>query len=562
MASSSNVAHNYLMDEPALFDSFIYDAIGLMPLSGSFVDADDIDFIGYLALGLGPTLYPLYCRMMLHDNLRTEISLYGYVSTSIVHRSAFETEQSKEVPVYVNFLQPVIEHLNLPPKSTRIGPDNRFYVVYDLIGAFNSTTIVHLARHPIGYYPWSDFTTFAATHDAHASGSSAIIPSSSTMVSSDITQAHSSNEAFMTDAHDDQHLINGGLTSIHMSQTAVSSPSTFYSWITYSANVMDNATTSAPKSQTDRKSTRNASARRKAKKKEKGKEKEKAKAKPEGGLKAVIEKAENWKVALAYLRVLLRVAVCLGEIDNPFVLNSQRRGDAIHNAWPQALLRANVSVHELEEVKSLDSKTVMSHEDVLALANPLLSEFMYDARRLAFGSLGHSHGGFNLDDLGAGILLIDVIHGLLQQFIRPKSNALPIRLNGFAWFLCQQIAKEIMWHIVFRTSTTHGIPLVLADLNPADFRNAPHPPCPTMSLLGSCCYSALLEKYSTLTNIPVELLLQYPTPILVYNQLCETAVDLIAEHNDEGHPTLMASLSDLCSINADDVYRLGRASNS
>ncbi|KIK33556.1 hypothetical protein CY34DRAFT_18296 [Suillus luteus UH-Slu-Lm8-n1] len=118
-----------------------------------------------------------------------------------------------------------------------------------------------------------------------------------------------------------------------------------------------------------------------------------------------------------------------------------------------------------------------------------------------------------------------------------------------------------MWHIVFRPSTTHGAPLVLADLNPADFKDVDHPPYATMSLLGSSCYSALLQKYSILTNVPVDLLVQYPTPATVYEQLCETAAILIAQHNDVGHPALMATLSDLCHIVATDVNRLGRSDN-
>ncbi|KAG2151048.1 uncharacterized protein EDB93DRAFT_1249543 [Suillus bovinus] len=153
---------------------------------------------------------------------------------------------------------------------------------------------------------------------------------------------------------------------------------------------------------------------------QKGKAPKKDKVKYEGGLKRVIKDADNWKEALAYLRALLRVAVCLGHIDNPFLLNSQRRATAIDDVWPQALSRANISASELEDART---------------------------------------------------------------------------------------------------------------------------------------------KYSILTNVPVDLLVQYPTPATVYEQLCETAATLVAEHNDVGHPALMATLSDLCHIVATDVYRLGRSDN-
>ncbi|KAG2737753.1 hypothetical protein P692DRAFT_20883262 [Suillus brevipes Sb2] len=124
-------AHNHYMDSAALVDSCLFDNPGLMPNSGDLVGLNDIDFIGYLSVGHGPTLYPLYCRPMLHNALAVHISLYAYVLTSIVHCSVFETEQMAEVPVYVNSFFAVNAQLTLPAKSTRAGPDNRFYVVYD-----------------------------------------------------------------------------------------------------------------------------------------------------------------------------------------------------------------------------------------------------------------------------------------------------------------------------------------------------------------------------------------------------------------------------------------------
>jgi len=62
------------------------------------------------------------------------------------------------------------------------------------------------------------------------------------------------------------------------------------------------------------------------------------------------------------------------------------------------------------------------------------------------------------------------------------------------------------------------------------------------------CYSAVLDKYSALTNIPVDLLTQYPTPAQVYDQLCDTAVELVEIHDDQDHPKLMTDLSNLCKI--------------
>ncbi|KAG1865668.1 hypothetical protein C8R48DRAFT_672281 [Suillus tomentosus] len=536
MASSF---HDYMGEPSTLFDSFLFDNLGLMPLSGNLVGVDPIDFIGYLALGLGPTLYPLYasCRTTLHDKLKNHVTLYAYVSTPIFHFSAFDTVQSKEVPVYVNFPDPAVEQLSFPPKGTRIGPDNRFYVVYDSVGSNHSTTVVHLARHPVGYYPWSDtnFTTFAAMSNVYNTDVPATIPEYITpcanVMSDNVTQAHSSNDALITDAHHGaRQIISGDSTSVHASQEAMSDSPTVYSWISYSV--------STP---ADRKSTRSTSNNKKKKKTTK-------KSTPDGGLTMLIEACENWKKAVAHLRALLRLAVCFGEIDNPYLLNSERRASAIHNIWPRALLLADVSVDELEQVKSFNSSAFMTHASVLALVNPSLTEFLYDAKRLVLCSIGHSHAGFNLDGLAAGVLLIDMVQSLLQAFIRPKSNMLPIRVNSFAWFLAQQMAKEIMWHVVFRPYDSHGIRLVLANLEPDAFRNSDHPPFSTLSLLGTSCYAALLQKYSILIKVPVELIPHYPTTDQVFAELRETVTELVSEYDDEDHLEFMANLSQLCNI--------------
>ncbi|KAG1729752.1 hypothetical protein EDD22DRAFT_853073, partial [Suillus occidentalis] len=79
-------------------------------MQGDFVGVDHVDFIGYLILGTEPT-----CRTTLHAELKNHITLYAYVATSVIHFSAFEPAQSKEVPVFTN-------SFGFPPKGTRIGP--------------------------------------------------------------------------------------------------------------------------------------------------------------------------------------------------------------------------------------------------------------------------------------------------------------------------------------------------------------------------------------------------------------------------------------------------------
>lgn len=59
------------------------------------------------------------------------------------------------------------------------------------------------------------------------------------------------------------------------------------------------------------------------------------------------------------------------------------------------------------------------------------------------------------------------------------------QINGFTIFLAEQITKEIAYHIVFRINRTCKFMLILADLDPAAFRHAPHPPLDTLALVGS-----------------------------------------------------------------------------
>lgn len=62
------------------------------------------------------------------------------------------------------------------------------------------------------------------------------------------------------------------------------------------------------------------------------------------------------------------------------------------------------------------------------------------------------------------------------------------------------------------------------------------------------CYSALLQKYSILMKVPVELLTHYPTTAQVFVELRETIAELIDQHDDEGHLEFMANLLRLCDI--------------
>jgi hypothetical protein len=102
-----------------------------------------------------------------------------------------------------------------------------------------------------------------------------------------------------------------------------------------------------------------------------------------------------------------------------------------------------------------------------------------------------------------GLTLQHSLVTLLQMFTRPHAFLLPIRVsspssrslscsncvlqvNGFYAFLIHQASKEMIFHVVFRTTTTNRIRLTIADLEPETFRHAAHQPADLLALVGSC----------------------------------------------------------------------------
>jgi hypothetical protein len=102
-----------------------------------------------------------------------------------------------------------------------------------------------------------------------------------------------------------------------------------------------------------------------------------------------------------------------------------------------------------------------------------------------------------------GLTLHHSLVTLLQMFTRPHAFLLPIRVssprsrslscsdcvpqaNGFYAFLIHQACKEMVFHVVFRTTTTNRIRLTIVDLEPATFRHTTHQPVDLLALVGSC----------------------------------------------------------------------------
>jgi hypothetical protein len=123
-----------------------------------------------------------------------------------------------------------------------------------------------------------------------------------------------------------------------------------------------------------------------------------------------------------------------------------------------------------------------------------------------------------------GLTLQHSIMTLLQMFMQPYAHLLPIRVsypnslslsqsdcilqvNGFYTFLIHQASKEMIFHIVFRTTTTNRIHLTVADLEPATFRHAAHLPVDLLALVGLCVsapyYIGVLLAFITTLVLPI-----------------------------------------------------------
>ncbi|KAG1894962.1 uncharacterized protein F5891DRAFT_1194769 [Suillus fuscotomentosus] len=266
-------------------------------------------------------------------------------------------------------------------------------------------------------------------------------------------------------------------------------------------------------------------------------------------LQRIMTTCPNWRRGLAYLRILTRVNVCCGHSGNPHILvtvdYADRRRELLRSCWPQALIRANIASENLETVLTRDTQVPMSESAVLALALPWLSQFMYDNRRVAVRSMDDSRifGLGNFFGLAQRHCIVD----LLQMFIHPYAHSLPLSVNSFVKFLENQMAKELAYHVIFRTTATCRVRLTLADLEPQIFRNATNTPVDTLALMGSCCYQALLARLIAIWGT-VDVMPDYPSASQVHGELRETAIMLILQVEDPQYVPFMGKLGELCTI--------------
>ncbi|KAG2123403.1 hypothetical protein BD769DRAFT_1389257 [Suillus cothurnatus] len=248
-------------------------------------------------------------------------------------------------------------------------------------------------------------------------------------------------------------------------------------------------------------------------------------------LKAIMIAYPKWRLVLAYLRLLMRVAILKGESENPHLITRTlltTKNTFITNLFAQSLIQANTTLQELEMVISTKDSKVISERKVLCLTISWLSEFIRDTKRMMLEAINHPQAGFGLHNI----------------FTTSCHHILPSFQLKIVWFLRTKLAKALLWHVVFRVTRSNGVrvrstpsvPLVMADLAPDTFKNAPSLPSHTL---------AFVESFDVVEQLPNTTLMQaYPTPHEIHNQGIETIDMLLQQHDDPG----LALLQPTCSI--------------
>ncbi|KAG2114907.1 hypothetical protein BD769DRAFT_1391407 [Suillus cothurnatus] len=466
------------------------------PLSGS---SDVMPFVEYTTVGLQPTLYPIY--------IRHRITLSAYLQTGFIHISVFEADQSTDVPIYtlVGALPSAI--IDLPPRWTRQGHDTKTHIVYDCCAPSNCQTIIFWAENPLGYN----------MHTLQVSGPQDI---------SDVYSSISPNDSLLLDSWvmSDLNTVSEGNSDVsahesysyHYSAHSVSQAENelHVSDELHHANDVHHAIDVPPPA-----------------------------PKNTASLKSIMIAYPKWRLVLAYLRLLMRVAILKGESENPHLITRTSlttKNTFIADLFAQSLVRANTTSQELETVISTKDGKVISEREVLCLRPSII--------------LGPALGSR--------------LEFLLDHFLPPHSALLPIEQNGIVWFLRTKLAKALLWHVVFRVTRSNGVqvrstpsvPLVVADLAPDTFKNAPSLLSHTLAFVESFCYAALVRLLKdVMEQLPNTTLVRaYPTPREIHNQGIETIDMLLQQHDDPGLASLQTYMLHLCKLAVDDVERVVR----
>ncbi|KAG2122955.1 hypothetical protein BD769DRAFT_1670305 [Suillus cothurnatus] len=528
-------AEYHVHNVPALHDAkcYMYNETlpSIMPLLGNLVGVTEaFPFVGYIVVGQEPRLCPLYCSPLGLEVVQQHIKLAAYLETGRAHTSALDVE-STEVLVYTmrGHIAPI--SLDLPLQWTRQGHDKKIHVVYDArVNLVDFRTIIHWADYPLGYnMPVFDFDG---------------IPEMS--------------EVYSTMSVNDHSLFNGWVVSdVNMASEDDGSFSVYPNHeAPYPAHSAPCPAHSAP---CPAPHTPIAEAH----------VAEDNPPQPTRTLLDIMTRYPKWRLVLAYLRLLLRVAICTGNSENPHEIttsNADVKAAFIAGIFAQSLQCSNTIEEDLETVVSSKDGSTITRDVILVMTGKWICQFIYDTTRVADDAVYHREAGFGLQDIFGPVLQAQ-LEMLLENFLQPKSVCLTLDQNGLVWFFRSKFSKALVWHIVFRQTRSNGVrihsnpqvPLILADLAPELFRNAPHLPVETLALVVSFCYGSLLRKLDeAVTNNPGSSYdrNRYPSPATIYKSALETLKILFQLDEDPGHPDFMATMLLFCSLTLRNIVRV------
>ncbi|KAG2087622.1 uncharacterized protein F5147DRAFT_658913 [Suillus discolor] len=458
--------------------------------------------------------------------LQQHIRLSAYLETGCIHASALEVECTK-VPLYTIDRHISLASLDLPAKWTRQDQDKKIHIVYDgVVDLANFRTIVHWADYPLGYnMPVFNFGGIPDMLEVHSTISVNDHSFFNGWPLSDVNMVSEGDGSFSAYSH------HGAPYPTH------SAP-----YITHSApHPTPAASHPAPAaSQTLVNDAHDASG-------------QVVPQQPAVNLKQIMKEYPKWRLVLAYLQLLFRVAICTGNsVVNPHEIttsNADVKANLITTLFSQSLKRANTLEEDLENVV-LNGLTI-TREAMLVMAVKWIFQLIYNTAQVADWAITHHEAGFGLHDI-FGPVLQAKLETLLENFLHPKSNHLPINQNGLVWFFRSKFSKTLAWHIVFRKTRLKGalahstphVPLVMADLEPDLFKNAPHLPEATLAYVAS---SYLDISYD---------LSRYASPTTVHTNALEMLRMLLQLDDDPGYPEFMDIMRPFCNLAVQDVTRV------
>ncbi|KAG1765878.1 hypothetical protein EV702DRAFT_1050867 [Suillus placidus] len=236
-------------------------------------------------------------------------------------------------------------------------------------------------------------------------------------------------------------------------------------------------------------------------------------------LHKVLAGVPRWRNTLICLRLKMKVVICCGDAQNPFLLlqliYSEQKMAFFNELFKQSLIAVDIALEDLEQVVSKDGVTTIRTDEMSTWATKWLAGFIFELKCMAKLALMDTRSSFSfgLHDTSASDPSLLANN---QSFELPWANGM--------WLLRHEIIKSLIFYAVFCFSVTCGSRVVLADREPAIFRTATLPPM-------EMWYSAFLTRLSELvkamrtSGLPVNITIQtdnpaYPDLLQVLASLC------------------------------------------